>query len=72
MGLTSALFTGLSGLNTNQFRLDVLGDNIANINTNGFKGSRSLFQTQFSRTLSTGSRPSGMSRMARARPAATA
>lgn len=61
MGLTSALFTGLSGLNTSQFRLDVLGDNIANVNTNGFKGARTLFQTQFSQTLTAGSRPSATS-----------
>lgn len=58
MGLTSSLFTGLSGLNASQFRLDVIGDNIANINTNGFKGSRVLFQTQFARTLSAGTKPS--------------
>jgi len=57
MGLTSALFTGLSGLNSSQFRLDVIGDNIANINTTGFKGSRTLFQSQFSRTLSAGTKP---------------
>ena len=59
MGLTSALFTGLSGLNASQFRLDIIGDNIANINTTGFKGSRTLFQTQFARTLSAGTKPSG-------------
>ncbi|RIK64008.1 MAG: flagellar biosynthesis protein FlgE [Planctomycetota bacterium] len=59
MGLTSALFTGLSGLNSSQFRLDVIGDNIANINTTGFKGSRTLFQTQFARTLSAGTKPNG-------------
>jgi len=58
MGLTSALFTGLSGLNTSQSRLDVIGDNIANVNTTAFKGSRVLFQTQFARTLSTGTKPS--------------
>jgi len=58
MGLTSALYTGLSGLNSSQFRLDVIGDNIANINTTGFKGSRTLFQSQFSRTLAAGTRPS--------------
>ncbi len=60
MGLTSALFTGLSGLNSSQFRLDVIGDNIANINTTAFKGSRTLFQTQFARTLSSGTRPSDL------------
>lgn len=59
MGLTSALFTGLSGLNASQFRLDIIGDNIANINTTGFKSSRTLFQTQFSRTLSAGTKPTG-------------
>ncbi len=60
MGLTSALYTGLSGLNASQFTLDVIGDNIANINTTGFKGSRTLFQTQFSRTLAAGTKPGAM------------
>jgi flagellar hook protein FlgE len=59
MGLTSALYTGLSGLNSSQFRLDVIGDNIANINTTGFKGSRTLFETQFARTVSAGTKPNG-------------
>lgn len=57
MGLTSALFTGLSGLNSAQFRINTIGDNIANVNTTGFKGARSLFQTQFSQTLNAGTRP---------------
>jgi flagellar hook protein FlgE len=57
MGLTSALYTGLTGLNSNQFRIDVIGDNIANINTVAFKGGRASFQTQFSQTFSAGSAP---------------
>jgi flagellar hook protein FlgE len=57
MGLTSALYTGLTGLNTNQFRIDVIGDNIANINTIAFKGGRATFQTQFSQTFTAGSSP---------------
>ncbi len=57
MGLTSALFTGLSGLNASQFQLDVIGDNIANVNTTAFKSSRTLFQTQFARTLTSGTKP---------------
>lgn len=57
MGLTSALFTGLTGLNSNQFRIDVIGDNIANINTTAFKGGRTTFQTQFAQTFSAGSTP---------------
>lgn len=58
MGLTSALYTGLSGMNTNQFRIDVIGDNIANANTTGYKGSRSMFQTQFAQMFSLGTPPS--------------
>lgn len=61
MGLTTSLVTGLSGLNSAQFRLDTIGDNIANVNTIGYKGTRSNFETQFSQTLSAGSPPSGSS-----------
>ena len=41
MALTSALFTGLSGLDVNQTKLNVVGNNIANVNTIAFKSSRS-------------------------------
>ncbi len=57
MGLTSALTTSLNGLALNEQTIDVLGNNIANAGTNGFKASSVLFQTQLSRTLSVGSRP---------------
>lgn len=57
MGLTSAMFTGLSGLNSNQFRIDTIGDNIANVNTTAFKESRATFQNQFALTLSGGTAP---------------
>jgi flagellar hook protein FlgE len=57
MGLTSSMYTAMSGLNSNQFRIDVIGDNIANVNTTAFKSSRAMFQTQFARTLSSGSGP---------------
>lgn len=59
MGLTSALFAGLSGMKSNEFRMDVIGDNIANVNTTAFKSSRVTFQTQFSRTFTYGSVPDG-------------
>ncbi len=59
MALTSTLFTGLSGLDVNQTRLNVVGNNIANVNTVGFKGSRALFKPQFYVTDSGGSPPSG-------------
>jgi len=57
MGLTSSLFAGLSGMKTNEFAMDVVGHNIANVNTRGFKSSRTTFQSQFSSTFSFGSAP---------------
>ncbi len=61
MGLTTALYTGLSGLNANQLRINTIGHNIANVNTTAFKASRALFQSQFSQTISTGTGPSEVS-----------
>ena len=57
MGLTSALNTSLNGLQLNETTIDVLGNNIANAGTNGFKASKVQFTSQLSRTLSVGSRP---------------
>ncbi|MGC4031614.1 MAG: flagellar hook protein FlgE [Tepidisphaeraceae bacterium] len=57
MALTSALFTGLSGLNANQTKLNVIGNNIANTNTTAFKGSRAQFASQFYLTDIGGSAP---------------
>lgn len=57
MGLTSAMYTGLTGLNVNQSRIETIGNNVANVNTNAFRGSRTLFQTQFYQALSMGSPP---------------
>ncbi len=59
MALTSALFTGLSGLDVNQTKLNVVGNNIANANTVAFKSSRTLFKPQFYVTDSSGSAPDG-------------
>ncbi|MFN0196535.1 MAG: flagellar hook-basal body complex protein [Planctomycetaceae bacterium] len=59
MGLTSALNTSLNGLSLNEVSIDVLGNNIANAGTNGFKASQVLFTTQLARTISVGSRPGG-------------
>jgi flagellar hook protein FlgE len=59
MGITSSLITGLSGLASNQSKLDVIGNNIANVNTVGFKSARMDFKTQFSQTFSYGSTPTG-------------
>lgn len=43
-----SLFSGVSGLKTHQTRMDVIGNNIANINTIGFKSSRTTFSDMFS------------------------
>src|SRR5881628_3864556 len=59
MALTSALFTGLSGLNVNQTKLNVVGNNIANVNTVAVKSSRALFKPQFYVTDGAGSPPDG-------------
>jgi flagellar hook protein FlgE len=58
MALTSTLFTGLTGMTVNQRRLNVIGNNIANVNTTAFKSSRVLFRPQFYITDSNGAPPS--------------
>lgn len=57
MASTVAMFTALSGLNANSRSLDVIGNNIANVNTTAYKSNRMLFSTQFSRNLSIGTAP---------------
>lgn len=46
-----SLFAGISGLRTNQTMLDVTGNNIANANTIGYKGSSTVFQDTLSQML---------------------
>jgi flagellar hook protein FlgE len=58
MGLSNSMNTALSGLNASQTILDVAGNNIANVNTPGFKKSSVSFKTQLSQTLTAGSSPS--------------
>ncbi|HEX4055444.1 MAG TPA: flagellar hook-basal body complex protein [Tepidisphaeraceae bacterium] len=59
MGLTSSLFTGLSGLDSNQAWLNVVGNNIANANTTAFKSSTVSFSPQFYVTDQASSGPNG-------------
>jgi flagellar hook protein FlgE len=58
MGLASALSTALTGLTAAETTIDVVGNNLANSNTVGFKASRANFATQFLQTRSLGSAPS--------------
>ena len=57
MGLASALSTALTGLSAAETTIDVVGNNLANSNTVGFKASQANFATQFLQTLSLGSSP---------------
>ncbi len=54
-----ALFAGVAGLRNHQTQMDVIGNNIANINTVGFKASRVTFKEAFAQLLEGASRPSG-------------
>ncbi len=51
MGVLSSLYTGVSGLAAQGEALGVIGDNIANSNTTGFKASRAEFQDIVSKSL---------------------
>ncbi len=50
-----SLFSGVSGLKNHQTRMDVIGNNISNVNTTGFKSSRVNFEDTISQTLSAAS-----------------
>ena len=55
----SALLAGVSGLKAHQKMLDVAGNNLANVNTLGFKSSRVTFSELLSETLREASQPTG-------------
>lgn len=48
--MNASLYTGVLGLQHHQLRMDVIGNNIANINTFGFKRGRATFADMLSRT----------------------
>ena len=52
-----SLFAGVSGLQNHQTRMDVVGNNISNVNTYGFKKGRVTFQDMISQSLSSAARP---------------
>lgn len=49
-----SLYSGVAGLRNHQTRMDVIGNNIANVNTAGYKTSRVIFQDIFSQNVSGG------------------
>ena len=53
MALSSALFSGISGLSSQGNAMQIIGDNIANVNTVAFKSSAFSFQDLLSQSIST-------------------
>mgnify|MGYP003523903999 FL=1 len=53
-----SLYSGVSGLQNHQTRMDVIGNNISNVNTVGFKRGRVNFQDMISQQLQGAAKPS--------------
>lgn len=61
MSLINSLFAGVSGLRNHQSMMDVIGNNIANVNTIGYKGSRVTFSDTFNQFVRFGNNPTDLS-----------
>jgi len=55
--MLSSMFAGVSGLTAHQRKMDVIGNNIANVNTTAFKSSSVTFQEMFAQTIRDASQP---------------
>ncbi len=60
MSLSTALFSGATGLESSSLDLSVIGDNIANANTVGFKSSRATFEDALAQNLNSNSGQRGL------------
>ena len=61
MALLNSLFSGVSGLRNHQSMMDVIGNNISNVNTIGYKGSRVTFSDTFNQFVKAGTNPTSTS-----------
>ncbi len=61
MSLINSLFAGVSGLRNHQSMMDVIGNNIANVNSIGYKGSRVTFSDTFNQFVRYGTNPTDVS-----------
>jgi flagellar hook protein FlgE len=52
-----SMFAGVSGMRNHQIRMDAIGNNIANVNTVGYKSSRVTFQDTLSQTIRAATAP---------------
>lgn len=55
--MVQAMYSAVAGVQAHQTRLDVIGNNIANVNTVGYKSARTTFVDQLSQTMRGASRP---------------
>lgn len=62
-----SMYSGISGMKNFQTKLDVIGNNIANVNTYGYKKGRVTFKDMVSQTISGASAPNGTSMVERTR-----
>lgn len=53
--MNRAMFSGVAGMKAHQTKMDVIGNNIANVNTYGFKSQRAVFSDIYYQTLRSGS-----------------
>ena len=49
--MLQAMFNGVSGVQAHKTELDIIGNNVANVNTVAFKASRTVFKDVISQTL---------------------
>lgn len=59
--MVRSMYSGVTGMKSHQTRLDVIGNNIANVNTYGFKSSRATFRDVYYQNLRNGSKPTAIS-----------
>ncbi len=57
--MVRSMFAAVAGLRTHQTKMDVIGNNIANVNTYGYKASRATFTDVYYQTLQGASAPQG-------------
>ena len=58
--MLQAMYSGISAIEAHQERMDVIGNNIANVNTTAYKAGRVTFQDQLSQTLQGASTPTAI------------
>jgi flagellar hook protein FlgE len=61
MSIASSFYSALSGMNAHAIAMQIIGDNVANVHTEGFKNSTAHFEDILGQSLSavTGSNPTG-------------